>query len=311
MNAYLTRVRRGRAERPTGPRRGRRAVPHLRELLAETLTPLAVYQRLAELSPVRFLFESVTGGEQVARFSFLGAGAARDPAPLPGPRSRSSATARRDRSPGAPLDALRAGSTAAIDARRCRCRSPAASSAPSASTSSAWSSGCRSGRPIPGGCRSPILGRFDDVVVFDHAQQRLLLIANEIEGERIAADGRARARPRSRRRSARDGRRCARSRLPASAAGAAARRERQPLRRRRSQRAVRRGQGAHRGRRHLPGRALAPLPLPPPTATPLALYRALRRVNPTPYMVLLELPDVRARRRLARDAGARRRAAAW
>ena len=46
--------------------------PHVRELLAETLTPLAVYDRLAALSPHRFLFESVTGGEQVARYSFLG-----------------------------------------------------------------------------------------------------------------------------------------------------------------------------------------------------------------------------------------------
>ena len=35
-------------------------------------TDHAAYQRLAEISPVRFLFESVTGGEQVARYSFIG-----------------------------------------------------------------------------------------------------------------------------------------------------------------------------------------------------------------------------------------------
>src|SRR5260370_35287989 len=52
----------------------RRAVPHIREFLADSLTPLAVYRRLAEVSPHRFLFESVTGGERVARWSFLGAG---------------------------------------------------------------------------------------------------------------------------------------------------------------------------------------------------------------------------------------------
>ena len=52
----------------------RRAVPHLREFLADSLTPLAVYRRLARASPTRFLLESVTGGEQVSRFSFLGAG---------------------------------------------------------------------------------------------------------------------------------------------------------------------------------------------------------------------------------------------
>ena len=54
--------------------RPRCAVAHTREFLADSLTPLALYRRLAEISPVRFLFESVTGGEQVSRFSFLGAG---------------------------------------------------------------------------------------------------------------------------------------------------------------------------------------------------------------------------------------------
>jgi anthranilate synthase component 1 len=48
-------------------------VVHAREFLADSLTPLAVYRRLEELSPVRFLLESVTGGEQVSRYSFLGA----------------------------------------------------------------------------------------------------------------------------------------------------------------------------------------------------------------------------------------------
>ena len=51
-----------------------KVTPHVRELLAETVTPLAVYQRLLALSPTRFLLESVTSGEQVARWSFLGAG---------------------------------------------------------------------------------------------------------------------------------------------------------------------------------------------------------------------------------------------
>ena len=51
----------------------RRVTPHIREFLADDLTPLAAYRRLADLSPVRFLFESVTGGEQVSRFSLLGA----------------------------------------------------------------------------------------------------------------------------------------------------------------------------------------------------------------------------------------------
>ena len=67
-------ARRSRRSQPGRPRRPRRATPHIREFLADSLTPLAVYRRLAEVSDVRFLFESVSGGEQVSRFSFLGAG---------------------------------------------------------------------------------------------------------------------------------------------------------------------------------------------------------------------------------------------
>ncbi len=52
----------------------RRAVPHIREFLADNLTPVGVYRRLAATSPCHFLLESVTGGERVSRFSFLGAG---------------------------------------------------------------------------------------------------------------------------------------------------------------------------------------------------------------------------------------------
>ena len=53
--------------------RPRTATPHTREFLADTLTPLGVYGRLRELSPRSFLLESITGGEHVSRFSFMGA----------------------------------------------------------------------------------------------------------------------------------------------------------------------------------------------------------------------------------------------
>ena len=41
------------------------------ELTADTETPLSAYAKLSELKPA-FLFESVVGGEQVSRYSFLG-----------------------------------------------------------------------------------------------------------------------------------------------------------------------------------------------------------------------------------------------
>jgi len=58
---------------PSGQADRQRVRPHSREVLADSLTPLEVYRRLANLSPTRFLLESVTGGEVVSRYSFLGA----------------------------------------------------------------------------------------------------------------------------------------------------------------------------------------------------------------------------------------------
>ena len=85
-------------------RRPRRAVPHIREFLADSLTPLSVYRRLAKISPHRFLFESVSGGERVSRFSFLGAGP-REIYRLYEDRLEVEKEGKKRRLPGEPLDA--------------------------------------------------------------------------------------------------------------------------------------------------------------------------------------------------------------
>ena len=188
--------------------------PHVREFLADSLTPLGVYRRLARTSPVRFLFESVTGGEQVSRFSFLGAGPreilrlypdrlevqrlgelgegadagdAVDAGHSDGskaPRHRSPGPP--ERLPGEPLAALRrvlAGIAAepgpipftggfvgffGYDLIRLVERLP-------------------DRPPDPFGLPVATLARFDNLLAFDHAHQRVLAIANEIEGEVSAA----------------------------------------------------------------------------------------------------------------------------
>ena len=53
-------------------------VPVYRQLLADALTPVSAYQRLAQplgFAPAAhsFLLESVVGGEKIARFSFVAA----------------------------------------------------------------------------------------------------------------------------------------------------------------------------------------------------------------------------------------------
>jgi anthranilate synthase component 1 len=47
-------------------------VPVYRRLLADLETPVSVYMKLAKISPISFLLESVEGGEHIGRYSFLG-----------------------------------------------------------------------------------------------------------------------------------------------------------------------------------------------------------------------------------------------
>jgi anthranilate synthase component 1 len=47
-------------------------VPVVKRVMADLLTPVAAYLKIERLSPYSFLLESVEGGEKVARFSFLG-----------------------------------------------------------------------------------------------------------------------------------------------------------------------------------------------------------------------------------------------
>lgn len=51
---------------------GRGLVPISREILGDTETPVSAYLKLRPGSPYSFLFESVEGGEKIGRYSFLG-----------------------------------------------------------------------------------------------------------------------------------------------------------------------------------------------------------------------------------------------
>jgi anthranilate synthase component I len=47
-------------------------VPVCKEIMADLLTPVSAFLKIAEHSDYAFLLESVEGGERVARYSFLG-----------------------------------------------------------------------------------------------------------------------------------------------------------------------------------------------------------------------------------------------
>ncbi len=234
----------------------RNAVAHVRELLADALTPLAACQRLAAISPVRFLFESVTGGEQVARWSFLGAGPRRL-LRLYADRIEVTTAGHTEVRAGDPLALLRA-ELAAV-------RAPAGDLPFSGGFVGTFGFDLvRAAERLPGrpadswGLPIAILGRFDEVVVFDHAEQRILLVAHEIAGERAASAPAA---------------------LEVTPDGPAFR------------------AAVARAREEIAAGEIFQVVLARrfrvrSEVSPLALYRALRRVNPSPYMVLLELPEV-------------------
>ena len=47
-------------------------VPLVKTVMADLLTPVSAFLRIERQSPRAFLFESIEGGEKIARYSFLG-----------------------------------------------------------------------------------------------------------------------------------------------------------------------------------------------------------------------------------------------
>ena len=264
----------------------RAVVPHVREFLADTLTPLGVYRRLRRLSPARFLFESVTGGEQVSRFSFLGA-KPREWLSLWPDRVELERNGETSVLPGAPLDVLRT-----------VLRGFRSEAHPSIPFTGGWvgsfgydlvrlverlpSRDSDGERPVA------ILGRFDTVVAFDHAHQRVLAITNEIEGEVDRHEAEVEL-----------------ARLEgvlvsgADTGGVLLDREgaKAPVPEETSLSGADFQAAVRRAKEHIEAGDIFQVVLArrfsvTTKASPVSLYRALRLVNPSPYMVLLESPEL-------------------
>lgn len=254
-----------------------------RELMADELTPVSAYRRLRAAGVGSFLFESVSGGEQVSRFSFLGT-APRASYEIYPDRVRVSDVDGTHDVEGPPLRALKdilgryhaesrdipflGGYVGYFGYDLIRLKE-------------------RLGTRPPDPFALPLawLGRFDSVVIFDHARQKLVLAANAIPG--LVDDGQA-ARQlsdladvltssgESYAEDVPDGsdqvepRRCSLSDDEYA--------ERVSM----AQELIRRGE--------IFQVVLSRRWVMRTSATPLSLYRSLRLVNPSPYMVLLETP---------------------
>ncbi len=270
---------------------------HHREFLADQLTPVGVYRRLASRSPLRFLFESVTGGEQVSRYSFLGA------------RPREIYRLFEDRleveRQGGATEVLGRGNAGEpLESLRSLVRRFVAGTGPLPFQGGFVGffgfdlvrliESLPRRPPDPFGLPVAWLGRFDEVIVFDHARQRVVAVASEIEGEVSAGEaqtaldelsalltrgesgGGVQVPP------APSGSETGVLPEPVAVSGPGYREAVE-----RVKRYIRDGdifQAVIARRWVLDGDA--------PEIDPLALYRAARTVNPSPYMVLLETPEV-------------------
>ncbi len=160
-------------------------VPVVKEIIADLLTPVSAFLKIAEHSDYSFLFESVEGGERVARYSFLG----KDPFLVL--RARSGGTS-----------SERSGTTTASDEafvptlRRlmAELRSPFVPGLPRFTggavgfigydasplfepvLQSAWDQAAWRADPLPEDDAGFML--FDTVLAFDHVKHRILIIAN-------------------------------------------------------------------------------------------------------------------------------------
>jgi anthranilate synthase component I len=267
-------------------RRPRRAIPHAREFLADSLTPLAVYRRLCRLSPHRFLFESVSGGDRVSRFSFLGA-APREVYRLYPDRLEVERREGRESLPGDPLEALH-------EALGSVTSEPGPIPFTGGFVGSFGYDLIRLVEQLPN--RPPdafelpvaLLARFDTLVVFDHAHQRVLAVANEIDGEvNVAAAEKELHRLSTLLTEEAGGGGVA---MPGQPPGPAAT-DLPSMDSASFRRAVLTAKD-HIAAGDIFQVVLARRWRVPRRIEPLALYRAVRMVNPSPYMVLLETPDM-------------------
>ena len=273
------------ADLPDLARRGN-IIPLCREIGADLLTPVAAFLRIARGARQPFLLESVEGGEAIARYSFLG----RDPAELV------RATIGGDAAPeGDPLRTLRQAMAGyrpvrmgdlprftggavgylSYDVVRLLERLP---------------------RSAEDDLRVPdvLFGIYDTVLAFDHLKQRIQIVSNvmtEDAGRRVPA------------RALRGRYDAARRRIEAIESllqRPAASRARRRARRGRWSSNITESQyeeNVKRAKDYIRAGDIFQVVLSQrfersASAAPFAIYRALRRINPSPYMYYLDFGEV-------------------
>ncbi len=152
-------------------------VPVWKEIGADLLTPVSAFLKIAEHSDYAFLFESVEGGEHVARYSFLG----KDPFLILRARDGQTVTEH------AGVTATSADSLVATLKRvMSELRAPAVRDLPRFTGGAVGYLGYNAAawfEPVPIQAGAPVeddagFMLFDTVLAFDHVRHRILIIAN-------------------------------------------------------------------------------------------------------------------------------------
>jgi anthranilate synthase component 1 len=259
-------------------RRDYDVVPFVRQLSADAITPLSTFAALSPLAAEAFLFESVERGENLGRYSFVGFDPRR--------------TLSFDRSTNDPVALVRE------ELRPLRVYGeeqlpPFFGGAVGyfGHGVSGWVERIPDTRPDDLGIADAKLLFFDNVVVFDHVQQRMFVIANVFTDDartsaELAADANARIERalKALRSAAVDMIELPRDVEPAEFRSSFARAEFEQM--------------IGEAREEIVAGEIFQIVLSQrwdadyPTAEALTLYRALRSINPSPYMFLLRTTDV-------------------
>ncbi len=269
------------ADLPALSRQGN-VIPLCRETDADLLTPVAAFLRIARGARCPFLLESVEGGETVARYSFLG----RDPSEV----LRGSAS-----SAGEPLASLRR----AVAPYRA-VRFPDLPRFAGGAVGYLSYDVVRLLERLPGGAeddlRAPdlLFGIYDTVLAFDHLRQRIQIVSNIRTEENGVPVSRHALLERYRR-----------ARRLIEAAEAALKRPApapRPGRRLRSRwtanvSEARYKAGVRRAKEYIRDGDIFQVVLSQrferrSLASPFSIYRALRRINPSPYMYYLDFGEL-------------------
>ena len=269
------------ADLPSLARRGN-VIPLCRNIAADLLTPVAAFLRIARGARHPFLLESVEGGETVARYSFLGrdptavlrGGPGNSEGPLEALR-RAVSPFRAVRFPDLPRFAGGAVGYLSYDIVRLLERLP---------------EGVRDDLRVP----DLLFGIYDTVLAFDHLRQRIQIVSNiktEEEGEPVPARALLERYRRARRLIEATERLLARP--------AAARRPGRPRRTRwtASVSEARYKAGVRRAKEYIRAGDIFQVVLSQrferrSSAAPFGIYRALRRINPSPYMYYLDFGEL-------------------